>query len=126
MLVIKRKSLTRVFVPLQFDGMRVVIAQNPFATGRVQRQRVPYSVGNILAGRNFPSLDLDPIAVLLIDDLVMEVKKRTDLVLLHGLSISPDDIFPPASPFMHPQIANQNALDLALIERASDPPTLTD
>jgi hypothetical protein len=57
----------------------------------------------------------------LIDDLVMEVKKRTDLVLLHGLSISPDDIFQPTAPFMLPQIANQNSLDLALIEHASVP-----
>ena len=50
MIVIKRKSLTSVFVPLQFDGMCVVIAQYPFATGCVQRQRVPNSVGNILLG----------------------------------------------------------------------------
>jgi hypothetical protein len=66
--------------------------QYPFATGRVQRKRVPDSERNILAERNFPSLDLEPIAVLLIDDLVMEVKERTVLVFFHGLSISPDDI----------------------------------
>ena len=91
-LVVKRESLTRVLLPLHFDGVRVVIPQYPFATGRVQRKRLPDSVRNILAGRNFPSLDLEPIAVLLIDDLVMEVKERTDLVFFHGLSISPDDI----------------------------------
>jgi hypothetical protein len=50
-------------------------------------------VRNILAGRNFPSLDLEPIAVLLIDDLVMEIKERTDLVFFHGLSISSDDMY---------------------------------
>ena len=93
MLVVKRKSLTRVFLPLHFDGVRVVIPQYSFTAGRVQRKRVPDSVRHILAGRNFPSLDLEPIAVLLIDDLVMEVKKRTDLVFIHGLSISPDDIY---------------------------------
>ena len=78
MLVVKRKSLTRVFLPLHFDGVRVVIPQYSFAAGRVQRKRVSDSVRNILAGRNFPSLALEPIAILLIDDLVMEVKKRTD------------------------------------------------
>ena len=93
MLVVKRKSLTRVFLPLHFDGVRIVISQYPFATGRVQRKRVSDSVRNILAGSNFPSLDLEPIAVLLIDDLVMEVKKRTDLVFFHGSSISPADIY---------------------------------
>jgi len=92
-LVVKRESLTRVLLPLHFDGVRVVIPQYPFATGRVQRKRVPDSVRNILAERNFPSLDLEPIAVLLIDDLVMEVKERTDLVFFQGLSISLDDIY---------------------------------
>jgi len=79
-LVIKRKALTRVLLTLHFDGVRVVIPRYSFATGRVQRKRVPDPVRNILAGRNFPSLDLEPIAVLLINDLVMEVKERPDLV----------------------------------------------
>ena len=77
-LVVKRESLTRVLLPLHFDGVRVVIPQYPFATGRVQRKRVPDSERNILAERNFPSLDLEPIAVLLIDDLVMEVNQGFD------------------------------------------------
>ena len=50
-------------------------------------------IENILAGRNFPSLDLEPIAVLLIDDLIMEVKKRSDLVFFHEVIISSDDIY---------------------------------
>lgn len=70
-LVIKRESLTRLLLPLHFDGVRVVIPQYPFATWRVQRERVPDSVRNIIAGRNFPSLDLEPKAVFLIDDLIM-------------------------------------------------------
>jgi hypothetical protein len=49
-------------------------------------------VWNNLTGYNLPSLDLEPIAAFLIDDLIMEVKKRTDLVILHDFSISPDDI----------------------------------
>ena len=92
MLVVKRKSLTRAFLPLHFNGVRIVIFQYPFATGRVQHKRVSDSVRNILAGSNFPSLDLEPIAVLLIDNLVMAVKKCTDLVFFRGPSILSDDI----------------------------------
>ena len=47
---------------------------------------------DVLARRNFPSLDFEPIAVLLTDDLIMEVKKRSDLVFFHEVIISPDDI----------------------------------
>jgi len=50
-------------------------------------------VRDVLARRNFPSLDFEPIAVLLIDDLIMEVKKRSDLVFFHLVIISPDDIY---------------------------------
>jgi len=50
-------------------------------------------VGDVLARRNFPSLDFEPIAVLLIDDLIMEVKKRSNLVFFHVVIISPDDIY---------------------------------
>ena len=71
MLVIKRESLTRVLLPLHFDGVRIVITQYSFATGRVKRKRIPNSVRDVLARCNFPSLYLEPIAVFLIDDLIV-------------------------------------------------------
>ncbi len=51
MLVIKRQSLTRIFFALNFDSVRVVVPQYYFATGRVQSQRVPDSVRDVLTGR---------------------------------------------------------------------------
>lgn len=90
--VIKRQTLTGELVALGFDGVRVVVPQDPFATGRMQSQRVPDAVWNIFAGFHFPSFDLDPVAIFLINDLVMKVKQRSDLVFIHSQSISPDDI----------------------------------
>lgn len=72
--------------------MRIVISQNSFATRLMQSKRVSNTVWNNLTGYNLPSLDLEPIAAFLIDDLIMEVKKRTDLVIFYDFSISPDDI----------------------------------
>jgi hypothetical protein len=40
-------------------------------------------VRDVLARRNFLSLDFELIAVLLIDDLIMEVKKHSDLMFFH-------------------------------------------
>lgn len=82
--VIKRQTLPGELVALGFDGVRVVVPQDPFATGRMQSQRVPDAVWNILAGLDFPSLDLDPVAILLINDLVMKVKQRSNLVFFHA------------------------------------------
>lgn len=65
--VIKRKSLTSVFLPLQLNSVRVVIPQYPFTTGRVQRKCVPNSLWDVLGRRYFPSFDLEPIAVLVIN-----------------------------------------------------------
>jgi hypothetical protein len=50
-------------------------------------------VWNVFAGFNLPSFDLDPIAILLINDLAMEVEQRSDLVFIHTHSISPADIY---------------------------------
>lgn len=90
--VIKRQALSGEFVALGLDGVRVVVTQDPFATGRMQSQRVPYTVWNIFARFHFPSFDLDPVAIFLINDLVMKVKQRSDLIFIHGQSISSDDI----------------------------------
>ena len=38
---------------------------------------------NILGRLNLPRLDLDPVAVLLINDLIVEVKQGADLVIFH-------------------------------------------
>ena len=73
MLVIKRQALTRIFLALDFDGMGVVIPQNPLVAGRMQSQCVPNTVRNVLTCCNFPCINLQPIPVLLIDDLVMQV-----------------------------------------------------
>lgn len=78
---------------LNFDSVRVAIPSYLFATGRVQGQPVPDSARDVLTRRNFPSLDLEPIAVLLIVDLVVQVKKRTDSVHSHKFNTSPDDIY---------------------------------
>ena len=42
----------------------------------------------LLAGKNFPCLNLEPVATLLIDDLVMQVQEGTDFVRMHSSSIS--------------------------------------
>lgn len=97
-LVIKRQTLPGEFVALGFDGVRVVVPQDPFATGRMKSKRVPDAEWNIFAGFHFPSFDLDPVAIFLINDLVMKVKQRSDLVFIHSQSISPDDIY---SNFIH-------------------------
>ncbi|WVH09759.1 MAG: hypothetical protein EoVTN8_1222 [Fluviibacter phosphoraccumulans EoVTN8] len=48
MLVVIRHPLTRKpAVPNRLYGMRIVVAQNPFAVGLMQRQRVPHAMGNI-------------------------------------------------------------------------------
>ena len=73
--------------------MRIVITQNPLSAGRVQRKRIPDPMRDVLAWLNFPSLDLEPIAVLLVDDLVMQIKKGTDLMIFRIHSISPVDIY---------------------------------
>jgi hypothetical protein len=46
MLVIKCKSLACIFLALDFDGMRLVINQKPFATGRMQSKpyRMPWGM----------------------------------------------------------------------------------
>ena len=49
-------------------------------------------IWNAFSGLDFPSLDLEPIAVFLIDDLVMEVEKCSDSEVFHRSSISADDI----------------------------------
>lgn len=97
-IVIKRQTLPGELVALGFDGVRVVVPQDPFATGRMQCQRVPDAVWNIFAGFHFPCFDLVPVAFFLINDLVMKVKQRSDLVFIHSQSISPDDI---CSNFIH-------------------------
>ena len=92
-LVIKRQTLPGEFVSLGFDCVRVVITQDSLATGRMQSQRISDAVWNVFAGFNLPSFDLDPIAILLINDLAMEVEQRSDLVFIHTRSISPADIY---------------------------------
>ena len=64
--------------------MRIVVPQNPLATGRVQGERVPNSVRNFLGRLDLPSFDLDPVTVFLIDDLIVKVEQGTDLVIFHG------------------------------------------
>ena len=73
--------------------MRIVVTQDPLSAGRVQRKRIPDSVWDVPAWLDFPSLDLELIAILLVDNLVMQIKKGTDLLIFHIRSISPVDIY---------------------------------
>ena len=82
-LMIKRQALPRKPASLRLNSMSIVVTQNPLATRRVQGERVPDSMRNILGRLNLPCLDLDPVAVLLINDLIVEVKQGADLVIFH-------------------------------------------
>jgi len=46
----------------------------------MQSKRVPDAVWNIFAGFHFPSFDLDPVAIFLINDLVMKVTLSKKMV----------------------------------------------
>ena len=92
-LVIKRQTLPGEFVSLGFDCVRVVITQDSLATGRMQSHLISNAVWDLIAGFDLPSFDLDPVAILLINDLVLEVKQRSDLVFIQRYNISPDDIY---------------------------------
>jgi hypothetical protein len=50
-------------------------------------------VRNIPTRLNLPSLYLDPIAILLIKDLIVKVKQGANLVVFHASIISPADIY---------------------------------
>ena len=76
MLVVVRQPAPRVLELLRpLDGMGVVEAQNPLAIWLVQGQRVTYAVRNVLGGRHPPCLDLDPVTITLVNDLVVEFDK---------------------------------------------------
>ena len=66
--------------------MGVVVAKYPFAVRFVQRQAVTNSIRKCLACFHPPHLNLDPVAVALIDDLVMQVEEGVDPgVVRHAL-----------------------------------------
>jgi hypothetical protein len=53
--------------------MRVVVSKNPLSVRLVERQRITDSVWDVCCYLDTPSLDLHPIATVLINDLIVEV-----------------------------------------------------
>jgi len=49
----------------------------------MQGQRIPDAVRYVLVYLNFPCLNIDPVAVFLINDLIMQIEKSADAVVLH-------------------------------------------
>ena len=56
--------------------MRVVVSQNSFPVGLVERQAITNAVRDVAVGFDAPSLDLDPEAVALIDDRAIQIEQR--------------------------------------------------
>ena len=58
--------------------MSVVIAQDPPAIGLVQGQRITDAVRDVCCNRHPPRFNLDPVAIALVNDLVMKFDKGGD------------------------------------------------
>ena len=78
-LVVIRQPRSRILELLRrLDGMSVVVAQNPLAIWLMQGQRVTNAMWDIPRNHIPPRFDPDPVAIALIDDLVMELKQSSD------------------------------------------------
>ena len=73
MLMVIRQSSPRILELFRrLNGMGIVVAQNPLAIRLVQCQRVTNAVRDVLTYCDLPSFNLDPVAIVLINDLVVE------------------------------------------------------
>ncbi len=84
--VVIRQSSPRVLELFRrFNCVGIVVAQNPLAIRLVQCQRVTNTVRDVLADCDLPSFDLDPVTIVLINDLVVEFNKGSDTgIFAHG------------------------------------------
>jgi hypothetical protein len=65
--------------------MGIVIAKNTFAIGLMQCQRITNPEWPVRGNRDNPRLDLDPIPITLVNDLIMESQEsRYSMVITHG------------------------------------------
>ena len=55
--------------------MRVVVSQYPFAIRLMERQGVTNAIRNVDIGFDAPGLDVDPVAIALIDDRAVQVEQ---------------------------------------------------
>ena len=75
-LVVVRQSSADILEFLwRLYSMCIVVAQNSFSVGLVQRQCIANSMRYFLRRDNTPSFDLDPVPSILIDDLTVEVNQ---------------------------------------------------
>ncbi len=70
----------------RLDRMCVVITEYSLPIRLVERQRVANTMGNLRSWIDPPSLDLEPISMALVDDLVVKVEQGFDSwIPLHDL-----------------------------------------
>ena len=76
MLVIVWKFLARIPKLLRLlRRMRVVEPEDPSAIRIMERERVPQSVRHVLGRIDGPCMDLDPVAVPLIENFTIQLEK---------------------------------------------------
>lgn len=79
MLVVIRQPRTRVLeLPGRLHSMSIVVAQNPLTVWLMQGQRVTNAMRDVRCDHHPPRFDLDPVAIALINDLVVEFDKGGD------------------------------------------------
>jgi hypothetical protein len=77
--VIERQASAGIFEFLRWsDCMCVVISQNAFAVRFVERQCVTNAMRDVFAGAYAPRVDLDPVAVTLVDDDAVQVEQGVE------------------------------------------------
>ena len=70
----------------RFDGVAIVVAQNPLSIRFMQCQRIADAVRNTDSDRDSPRFDFDPIAALLVYGVAVKIQKGFESgISLHDL-----------------------------------------
>lgn len=75
-LVVVGQPPSRILEPSRrFHRMGIVVTENPFSAGMMQGERIANSMRNFSARSHPPRLDLYPVAIALIKNLVVQIQK---------------------------------------------------